>query len=84
MFKLFKNRELLGVFDNVELAKSAMYEDEADEEFFANRDGLNIVRGWWPLDNLRHGCFVEFIDDSDEEELIIFPVEYVIAKVRRT
>lgn len=83
MFKLFKNRELLGVFDNVELAKSAMYEDEADEDFFANRDGLYIIRNWWPLDNSRHGCFVEFIDDTDENDLHIFPVEYVIAKVRR-
>lgn len=83
MFKLFKNRELIGVFNNVESAKFAMFEDEADEEFFANRDGLRIYRGWWPTDKSRHGCYVEFIDDSIEDDLHIFPVEYVIAKVRR-
>ena len=83
MFRLYRNRKLLGIFNSVDSAKAVMFEEEAEDEFSAERQGLYIHRHWWPCDNARHGCVVEFIDDTDENNLKIFLVEYVIAKAKR-
>lgn len=82
MFRLYKNRKLLGIFNSVDSAKAVMFEEEACDEEDAERQGLYVIRRWWPLENSRHGCTIELIDDTDENDLKVFVIQYVIAKVK--